>query len=131
MVRAAAQSLQGANSAGQLQHQPVLWILWIQLEELKEPADAVRHRVAVQPELGGRAAWRVWVIEESFERPDRLAALARPQPIDCLEQVIDHGARSFERIELQEHAAEPKSEIGKGTVGLLGGARGRSSGPCF
>src|SRR5438477_6571109 len=131
MVSAAAQSLQGANSAGELEHQPVLRILWIQLEELKEPADAVRHRVAVQAELGGRAAWRAWVIEESLERPDRLAALARPQPIDCLEQVIDHGARSFPRIERQKHAAEPKAEIGKGAVGLLGGARRRSSGACF
>src|SRR5207248_7393592 len=47
------------------------------------------------------------------------------------EEVIDHCARSFQRIELQQHAAEPKTEIGKRTVGLLGGPRCRCSGACF
>ena len=74
--------LQGANPAGQLQHQPVLGILRIEVQELEQPPDAIRDCVAVQTERRRRPAWRMWVIEECLERPDRLAALSRPQPID-------------------------------------------------
>jgi hypothetical protein len=57
----------------------MLRILRVQLQELEQSPDPVRDRVAVQTQFRGCPLWRMGVIEECFERPDRLAALLWPE----------------------------------------------------
>ena len=122
---------QKPRAAGELERQPLIGVVEIDIEQLGDPAQPVRNGVAVQVQPLRRLDDRPLLVEVGRERLDRGLGPARAELLQRRQLVAHRGPGGVGRVPLHEHPLHPHRVMGGDARRLARGAGGEQLAPCF